>query len=257
MATARKPAGMSIDIVEMSRGTLDLRILGSTPLIMNSMNSKVMRDLLMPPEKKNAAAKASTLKHEPEAEFRRSMYYTRSTDAPTALCIKSTQLKASMMGAALDVPGSSKRQIGRLAWILGDEVPVYGVPKLLMSVVRSADMNRTPDVRTRAILPHWACEIRIEFVTPLLKQESIINLLATAGFTQGIGDFRPEKGAGNYGQYTLVGSDSSGWDTVVRDGGREAQEAAIKAAEPYDSETEELFAWWGSEVKRRGFKVVA
>jgi hypothetical protein len=27
-----------------------------------------------------------------------------------------------------------------------------------MTPVRSADMNRTPDVRTRAILPEWACK---------------------------------------------------------------------------------------------------
>ena len=71
-----------------------------------------------------------------------------------------------MAQAAIDVPGNAaKTQIGRLTTVEGAYVPVYGIPKLMMSTVRSKDMNRTPDIRTRAIQEQWACVIKISYRT--------------------------------------------------------------------------------------------
>ncbi len=164
--------------------------------------------------------------------------------------------KAALKSAALDLPGASKSQIGRLTYVEGDLVSIYGVPKLLMSVVRSADMNRTPDIRTRAILTEWACRVSITFVMPLLREQAVVNLLAAAGITQGIGDWRPQKGSGSYGQFALVGIGDADFDRIVATGGRDAQMAAMAEPECYDDETEKLLSWFDVESKRRGFKVV-
>jgi hypothetical protein len=144
-----------------------------------------------------------------------------------------------------------------LAYVEGDEIPIYGIPQLLMSVTRSADMNKTPDVRTRAILPKWACRIAIQYTTPLLKEQAIINLLAAAGITQGVGDWRVQKGSGNYGQFSLVSPDDKEFVRIIKEGGKNAQDKAIADPVCYDSETEELLSWFHVETKRRGFKEVA
>jgi hypothetical protein len=68
-----------------------------------------------------------------------------------------------------------------------------GVPKIFSSITRSADINKTPDVRTRAIVPKWACKVDITYVRPVLNHTVISNLFATAGITMGVGDWRPEK----------------------------------------------------------------
>ena len=94
--------------------------------------------------------------------------------------------------AALDLPGARKAQIGRLVQVkegtYRDLIPIYGEPQLLMSVTRSADMNRTPDIRSRCIIPNWAAQITISFVLPTLRETAVVNLLAAAGITAGVGD---------------------------------------------------------------------
>lgn len=251
-----KAKSTEIEVLEIRRESVTVRMIGRSPFICNSMSGKTKQQLLLPPARKNAADKAASLKHNPPEEMRNSIY--RARDAmPTALAIPAIMIKGCLRNAAVDLPGSSKAQIGRLCFVEGDYLPLYGQPELLMSVVRSADMNRTPDIRTRAIIPEWCAEATITYVQSLLKEKAVLNLLAAAGIMQGVGDFRPEKGKGNYGQFELVGADDKRFDEIVKRGAREQQEAALKDFAFYDHESEELYKWWLSETKRRGFKVVA
>jgi len=254
---SKKSEGTEISVLEVSRGVIEFCVLGNSPLICNAMSAKAKQQLLLPPTKKNAAEKASTLKHQPMDEFRASMYTARDPACPTRIIAKATAFKGALMSAAIDIPGAAKAQIGRLAYVEGDEIPIFGIPQLLMSVTRSADMNKTPDVRTRAILPKWACRIAIQYTTPLLKEQAIINLLAAAGITQGVGDWRVQKGSGNYGQFSLVSPDDKEFVRIIKEGGKNAQDKAIADPVCYDSETEELLSWFHVETKRRGFKEVA
>jgi hypothetical protein len=159
--------------------------------------------------------------------------------------------------AALDTPGAKKAQIGRLVYIEGEQLPIYGTPKVFMAITRSADMNKTPDVRTRALLPEWACKLRITFTKPILREQSIMNLLAAAGFQSGVGDWRQEKGSGSYGSFKLVSADDKDFMRIVKTQGRAAQQAAMDKPEAHNAETEEMLAWFEVETKRRGFKVAA
>jgi hypothetical protein len=88
-----------------------------------------------------------------------------------------------------------------------------------------------------------------------LNAQVIANLLATAGMTQGIGDWRPQKGSGNYGQFRVVNKDDEDYQRIVKIG-RPEQIEAMNNPDPYDDETRELLTWYGAEVKRRGFEIV-
>lgn len=253
---ATKEKATEIFVMEVKQGSMEFCVRGSTPLIMNRMSEKVKRELLLP-QKKTAADKAGSAKHHPKAEFRASAYTLRDDSAPTLLAMLSTSFKGALRTAALDMPGANKSQIGRLTYISGDYIGVYGVPKLFMSVTRSSDIKRTPDVRTRVIVPEWACRIQVNFVTPILREQAVANLLAAAGMYIGVGDWRPEKGSGNYGQFRLVSADDPDFVRITRDGGRAAQLQAMDDPECYDDDTADLYAWSDSELRRRGFKVAA
>ena len=238
-----------VEILKLTTGRISAYILGVTPLIYNSMNSKVQRDLLYP-RKKTAAEKAATAKHDPMAEFQRSVYSVPT--GPTLLSFPVVAFKRALASAALDLGGGKRTQMERLVWAVGEHAPVWGVPQLRMDVVRSADQNRTPDVRTRAILSQWACKIDLAFVTPAISETVVLNLLQGAGLIRGIGDFRQEKGAGNYGQFELVNSDDERWHVIVNSAGREAQIAAMADPSCYDADSEDLLVWWQQEFQRRG-----
>lgn len=248
-----KKKDTTIDILRLEEGRLEFCVLGTTPIILNRMSEKARRELLMPKGRKTAAERASTLKHEPIDEFRASPYTDPNPSAPTLLQFLSSAFKGAMMEAALDLPDVNKSQIKRLVWVNDERISLYGVPRLLMAVVRSADMNKTPDVRSRAIIPEWACRLSVSFRKPILREQGIANLLAAAGVTPGVGDWRVGKGSGNYGQFELVDANDPRFVAVVESGGRAAQEAAMESPEPHDLETEELLEWFTGEKARRGF----
>jgi len=254
MATV-KQAATEITIMEVEQGEIEFCVLGTSPLIMNRMSQKASRELLAPKGRKTAAEKAISMKHDPVKEFRDSPYIDPNPDSPTLLGVLATAFKGALGTAALDMPGDVKKaQIKRLVYVSGELLPIYGIPKLFMAITRSADMNHTPDVRTRAILPEWACKVVIRFAKPQLREQAIINLLAAAGFMCGIGDWRQEKGSGSYGCFKLVSSDNPDFKRIIETQGRFAQEMALDIPEPYNLETSELLGWHQVESKSRGFK---
>lgn len=252
---ASDSVGTEIQIMEVQKGVMDFHILGTSPLIMNRMSQKVWMELLAPKGRKTAVDKASSMKHNPLEEFRNSPYIIEDNAAPTLLAIMPTAFKRAMGTAALDTPGAKKAQIGRLVYIEGELLPIYGVPRVFMAITRSADINKTPDVRTRAILPEWACKLSITFTKPILREQSIANLLAAAGFQSGVGDWRQEKGSGSYGSFKLVSADDEDFNRIIKAQGREAQRDALDNPTAYNQETEEMLAWFDVELKRRGFAV--
>lgn len=245
-----------IRIERLQRATIKVHVLGTSPLILHRMADKALHELLLPAGRRTAADRAQTLKHNPIEEYRAAALTVPS--GPTLLGLLSTAFKGAMMTAALAVPGVRKTEIGRLVFVEGESVPVYGEPRLFMSVVRSADMNRTPDIRTRPIVPRWAAELLVTFVAPLITEQSVVNLLAAAGVTAGVGDWRPEKGKGSYGQFDVVNADDVDYAALVAEGGRAVQERALAEPEPYNTESAELLDWFTDEAGRRGrLKVVA
>ena len=252
---ARKAAEKSpeIDVVQLKQGEVTVCVLGRSPLIYNAMSEKAKRELLMPKGRMTSAEKRTNLKHDPIDEFRNSVYRAMGNLGPTRLVFPATGFKRALMDAALDMPtNASKAQMGRLTYVVGSDVNIWGVPELLMSVVRSADMNKTPDVRTRAILPQWASKVTIRYVEPMLNATTVTTLLAAAGFVLGIGDFRQQKGAGNFGTFELVSEDDEEYQSVISAGGLVPQDAALADPTPHDAESEALLQWYAAERERRG-----
>ena len=245
-----------LTVLEISKGRMAFAVMGRTPLVCNRLSEKARRELLLPTGRKSAAARAETLKHDPIAEYRASPYRATGDDVETRILMPCTAFKRALRDVAVDIPGAAKAQVGRLTYVEGVYVSVYGIPQLFMVPVRSADMNRTPDIRTRAILPEWACHVTVSFVKPLLREQIVANLFSAAGMMRGIGDWRPEKGAGDFGQFDLVDHEDPEFARVVAEGGRVAQDAAFESPECYDDETASLLAWFQSETKTRGLKAV-
>ena len=243
-----------VQIVELTRAKIVYHIVGETPLLMNSMSVKAQRELLLPRGRKTAAEKQGSLKHDPLQEYRDSIYRARK-GSETVLALMNTQFKAALCTAALDVPGAKKAQIGRLTSIEGGErLALYGVPEVMCSVVRSADINKTPDIRTRAIVPKWACKVEVTYTTPVLNATVISSLFATAGYTMGVGDWRPQKGSGTFGRWRIVEPNDKEYLEIIKTGGADAQQKALDDPDSYDDETDELLSWYDVEVRRRGIK---
>ena len=242
MAVKKAEAG-ALQIDALKQGRVTLRLIGTTPMYFNSMSVKAKRSLMIGGGKKTAAQRKE-IKHNPEEEFRESVYRHEHKD--TLLCFPAPAVKAAMATAALETAGVTKSSVQRLVFLPEQKIRIWGKPYLKMDVVRSADINKTPDIRTRAYLPEWAAEIEIAYVSPTLSAHSIVSLLNNAGVVCGIGDFRQEKGKGSYGTFAVSGSEDMGdwqssWDNVVKQG-RKVQQAAYDNPTYADDDTAELMA---------------
>jgi hypothetical protein len=256
--TVKKTEGSAmLEISPLSTTNATFCIKGTSPMIQNRLAEKARQQLLLPPAKKNSAERAQSLKHDPVAEYRSSVHRMQEVDAPTLLAIPATAFKGAMRSAALELPGTTKSQIGRLTYIREPLICVYGVPQLLCSVTRMADPGKTPDIRTRAILPEWVAVVTITFVQPQLNANAVGNLISAAGQVMGVGDWRPEKGSGSYGQFEICSADDKDFRRIVKDGGRDTQIAALADPVAYNEETAELLEWFNVELRRRGFKTAA
>lgn len=240
----------NINIKPLRQGIVKLRIVGTMPLFQNKMSAKVKQGLLVGSHKKTAAEKRE-IKHDPLTEFRNSA--EQVIGGPTALGLLTVSIKRAMCDAAIETEGVKKTTAQRLLFIPGEHAALYGTPYLRMDVTRSADIARTPDIRTRAFLPKWGCELEIRYCMPQLNLSSTINLLANAGAIIGVGDFRQQKGAGGYGLFRVIGDSTQDaeWDDLVANHGREAQERALKNPEFAGPDTEELMDFFYAESRRR------
>ena len=239
----------AIEVEPLRVGTMKVWLKGRTPLICNRMAGKAMRELLFPKGRATTAEKQQRLKHDPVNEYRNSMS-VRPGAGPTRVVFPSPAVKGAMATAALETRGTNKTQVGRLVWVKDYSCDLFGKPELFMAIVRSADMNKTPDVRTRAIFREWCLPVTIQYIKPQMSEEAIMQLLSNGGFIVGIGDFRQEKGKGNFGQFEVV--TEADCKQIVKAGGLKQQDAAIKKPVCFDADTAELLGWFQEEVKTRG-----
>jgi hypothetical protein len=148
---------------------------------------------------------------------------------------------------AVDIPGASRAQMERLSKVTEINIPIFGIPKLYMDVVRTGGPSKTPDIRTRAILPEWACRVVVTYVKGLVTERSVTNLFAAGGVLGGVGDGRTK----GKGQFALVPANDKDFLRILKTQGRAAQDKAIANPEPYDAESAELYTWFKQELIAR------
>lgn len=239
------------EIVPLQTQTMTLKILGRTPLIMHRQSEKARRQLLLPPRPTNKAQRAQTLKHDPYEEFRGSAYVSTHRGMRTHLHMPGGCFKRAIAEAAIDIPGAAKAQIGRLVSLTQTAVDIWGVPYMRFDMVRQGGATKTPDTRFRCCLPEWATEITVQFVSTIISPQSLANLINASGMIRGVGDFRVEKGAGDYGQFHIVRDDDADWQRIVEEGGTEIQKRRMADPVPLDQECADLLQWFDQELERR------
>ena len=248
---AQKQEQSEIIIEKLTLGTARVWIKGTTPLIYNAMSAKTKQGLVTGEKRKTAAEKSASMRQYPIKEFRDSVY-SRVDAGPTRLVFPSVAFKRGAVEVIRHIPNSGTSMVAmkQLMWVVGDTVDVYGIPLVHMAVVRQAGMTGAPQMRTRAILPEWCCCVTVRFTKPMLTGETVGRLLEAAGLLIGIGDFRQQKGAGNYGQFALA--DEEECRDIIQRGGMAAQDKALAEPVAYDREAAQLLAWHEEERRRLG-----
>lgn len=234
----------------MDFGYVTFHLLGATSLIYHAMAAKAWRELLNPRGRLSAADKVANVKHDPLQEYRDSVYQ-RGGEGPTRLVFPAANFKQAIAHVALRTPGLKKTEIDQLVTVMGKDVDMYGIPQLGMDIVRMADINKTPDVRTRAELQDWTASINVRYVRPNLSAQTVASLVQAAGMIEGIGDWRVGKGSGAHGQWEVVAEDDPRRLAIMEHGDMEVQDRALQSPDMRDETSAELFEWHAEQMAKK------
>lgn len=201
MAAPAKKENVAIVLPELKIGTMDLTLIGDSPLIVHAWSVKAKRQML---DKQLKRAKTGREAKDPVRDFEDSMY--RLPDGGYGF--PSIAFKSAAITAVTSVSGVTKVAARQAFHVMGEEVDVGGA---MEGVVMRANLARiegaeprmredmvrvgmgTADLRYRAEFWPWRALIVVRFNAHALSPEQILNLFSIAGFATGVGEWRPEK----------------------------------------------------------------
>lgn len=202
--------GGRVEIPKLKLSTVQLRLVGDSPLISHRFDEKVIRQIVDKSTQTGTSATPRPPK-DPWAEFLRSMYWISPQPKDLSKItlddvqnykfgFPSRGFKNCAVTACTSLGRKVPKTLARQAFhVLGDIVEVnHGRVEMREDPVRIA-MGGT-DIRYRAQFVDWTCMIRISFNQGVVSVEQLGSIFNLAGFAVGLGEWRPERD-GNFGMF--------------------------------------------------------
>lgn len=187
-------------IPQLNTTNVVFRIVGASELICHRWSEKAKQMMLDKQMKKAATAKEAK---DPEQDYQDSLYVLpewQQDETGHVYGFPATAFKSAMVRAGTYLDMKMTFLKGALH-VDGEFVPIQGEPHMREDMVRLNGM--TADIRYRGAFMPWQADVPITFNSSNLSYEQVANLLQQAGFSVGIGEWRPEKN-GQYGRWTLA-----------------------------------------------------
>lgn len=186
-------ATQRIELPALKIESVQFTLIGDSPLIVHAWSEKAKRLMLDKQMKKATKAKEAK---DPEADYEACFYRTEGG----AYAFPAIGVKSAMVSSCRFV--DMKMTEARGAFHIDCEMlEVIGEPRPREDMVRVG--MGTADIRYRPEFPEWKIPALIKYNAAVISAEQIANLLNTAGFAIGIGEWRPEKN-GSFGRFHVA-----------------------------------------------------
>lgn len=202
MATkAAKALLEGISLPALNIQEMAVTIVGDSPLIVHNWSQKAKLEMLNKQMKK---AKQGREAKDPRQDFEDSLYPI----GDGSFGFPSVAFKNAAVAAATSTGGVTKVAARQAFHILGESIDVEGAfpgTKMRMDLVRveggeprmREDMTRVgmgvADLRYRGEFWPWHAHMIVRYNANVLSPEQVLNLLNTAGFGVGVGEWRAER----------------------------------------------------------------
>jgi len=189
---------MPIQLKPIMPKTISFWISGTSPLIQHAWSEKGRRQLRMTAAERKKQPKVA---RNPDEEATNAMYRLANGEpafpmlafkcALISAAHKDLGIEKTVVRKSLFLPASCYES-GLLAPLVAD------TPEIREDIVRVG--AGSTDIRYRPEFEHWKVEVKIQIDSDLLNEQDVVNLVNRAGFSVGVGEWRPEKG-GEYGRF--------------------------------------------------------
>lgn len=204
-----------VEIPEIKIERFPITLVGDSPLIVHAWAEKEKKAIR---DKQMKKAKAVREAKNPHLEFVNSMYWI--TDKPDeSICneehekelidfikksrfgFKSIGFKAAAVDACIKGSDITKVAARGAFHIDGEFVEILGTPVMREDMVRIG--MGTADLRYRGEFTEWKAIVTIRHNPSALSAAQIINIFNLAGFSVGVGEWRPQKD-GSFGMFRVA-----------------------------------------------------
>lgn len=189
---------MSLQLKPIVPKLISFWIKGTSPMIQHAWSEKAIAMMRMTAAERKKQPKVA---RDPQGEAMSAMYKTEDGEPGFPMLA----FKAALISAAHKDLGIEKTLVRKSLFL---PASAYG-DGLIAPLETSApeireDMVRvgagSTDIRYRPEFAEWRVNVIVEVDADLLNEQDVINLVNRAGFSVGVGEWRPEKG-GEYGRF--------------------------------------------------------
>ncbi len=184
-----------VSIPAMNIKVFKVELEGISALICHNWDEKTRKMML---GKQMGEAQAAKEKKNPEACFKASLY---PLPGGKGFGFPAVGFKSAAVDACSHVEGITKVEARGAFHVVEDLVPIQGTPTMRQDMVRVG--MGSADIRFRGEFKTWKCTLTIRHNANVLTAEQIVNLLDTAGFAVGVGEWRPERN-GSFGMFRVT-----------------------------------------------------
>lgn len=183
-----------IEIPPIEIKTFVLRIVGDSPLICHAWSQKAKQEML---DKQMGKARGKKEPKDPARDYQDAFY--RLDDGTPAF--PTIAFKAAAVNASRQVDGLKMTFLRGAFHTVGELVAIEGVPRMREDAVK---IQMTSDLRYRPEFAEWAVNLAVRLNTRALTVQQLIHLFNQAGFSAGVGEWRPERN-GAFGMFHVEG----------------------------------------------------
>jgi hypothetical protein len=184
-------AGATIDLPPLNIQRVQVTLIGDTPLITHKWSEKAKKEML---DKQMKKAKQAKEAKDPDQDFRDSLYILppEKKGGAERYGFPVIGFKASAVTACTSIGGMTKVAARQLFHIDGEFAVIEGSePRKREDMVRVG--MGTADIRYRGEFFPWFTRLIVRYNANMGSAEQILNMINTAGFAVGVGEWRPEK----------------------------------------------------------------
>lgn len=175
----------AIVLPKLDNRTLEIKLVGDSPLITNAWSEKAKR---MMRDKQQGKATKGRENKVPEDEMRGATYLTADgRPGLPALSFKNAAVTAcTSLGKAI-----TKVAARQAFHVIGDIIPIDApAPKCREDMVRVG--MGVADIRYRPEFWPWSVTVRVVYNARVISAEQLVNLFNISGFAVGVCEWRPE-----------------------------------------------------------------
>ena len=209
MAAAPKVT-TAIELPRLAIETIEIPIVGDSPLIVHKFSEKAKKQMLDKQMKKASVGKEAK---DPWRDFVESMYWLDGMpDKPTEEDVTNGRFgfpavgfKAAAVTACTSIGSITKVAARQAFHVEGEFARIEGCEPTMREDMVRVGMG-TADIRYRGEFKTWHATITVKHNRNVFSAEQVLNLFQTAGFAVGVGEWRPEKD-GQYGRFHVASAE--------------------------------------------------